>query len=120
MTKWYAEELAGINGKISPDRWLPFVKSMLGVTDLSDSISHYNMPGPDEIGAIDYQSELEKISEIERLGQIGVTYRIHGYGPEELFSRRISRANASSISMCSVQRYGYLSDNKLAMLRRSI
>ena len=120
MTKWYAEELAGINGKISPDRWLPFVKSMLGVTDSSDSISHYNMPGPDEIGAIDYQSELEKISEIERLGQTGVTYRIHGYGPEELFSRRISRANAGSISMCSVQRYGYLSDNKLAMLHRSI
>lgn len=118
MVKWYAEELAKINDHIKPEEWIPFVKDLLRVTDTSCMLNHYKMPGPKEFGAIDYQCELEKISAVEKAGQSGITYRIHGYGPDELFRKRVIRANESSIDLCSVQRYGYLSDNKLAMLRR--
>lgn len=120
MVRWYAQELAQINGKTLAEDWIPFAKNLLEVQDESLDIEHFRMPSPDEIGPIDFSSECRKVEETLRnaTDKSRASIRIHGYGPVEVFTDRVAFAAQCGYQDISVQRYGYLCDAKINSLRK--
>jgi hypothetical protein len=119
MVKWYAQELSEINGKTKPEEWLGFVKNLLELNDNHTEISDFRMPDPDEVGPITLDCEFKKMDE----ALIGITdlnkisFRLHGYGPVEVFKKRCTHAEKSAYKRVDIQRYGYTSENKLDHLK---
>lgn len=118
MVRWYAQQLYEINPDISLEKWIVFSKKMLEVEDSSNDFSHYCMPSPLDFGAISVETEEKKISEMRKAGL--KSYRLHAYGPDGLFRQRLEYALKSGFESVSIQRYGYLSDSKLKILKEYI
>lgn len=119
MVRWYSEELAKINGKTSPNDWIPFVKNLLQVTDDSDEIDFFKMPSPTEVGPIDFSSECKKIDAVYGMieDKEKASFRVHGYGTIDIFKQRIAYAKKCGFKSISIQRYGYLCDEKILSLK---
>lgn len=119
MVRWYSEELAKINGKTIANDWIPFVKNLLEVTDSSNEFEYFKMPSPTEVGPIDFDSECKKIASVLEL--VGNTekasFRVHGYGTTDIFKQRIAYARRCGYKNISIQRYGYLCDDKIISLK---
>ena len=117
MVNWYASELYSLNSGVPLSDWICFVKKLLEVTDPSCDIRHYVMPSPGEVGALDIDDERMKMKcSFEKDSNCLQTVRLHGYATDEEFEQRVSFAKAFSYERVSIQRYGYLSDEKIAML----
>lgn len=119
MVRWYAQELAHINGRTKAEDWISFAKNLLEVHDSSFDLEHFTMPSPDEAGPIDFTSECDKVLETFENSEdkSRASIRIHGYGPVEIFRNRISFASKCGYRNISIQRYGYLCDEKINLLK---
>ena len=97
----------------------PFVKNLLEVNDPSNEIEHFKMPSPTEVGPIDFETECKKIASIcEMVGDdTKSSFRVHGYGTIDVFKQRIAYAKACGYKNISIQRYGYLCDEKIMFLK---
>lgn len=122
MVGWYAQELVAINGKTEPDDWVPFVKNLLEVTDPSSKAGDFCMPEPDKIGPIDFSSESAKVRETyaDAVMKDKASIRLHGYAPVDIFRRRLECARDCGYENISIQRYGYMCDEKIMMLKEFI
>lgn len=121
MVRWYANDLSLIHGNSSPADWVPFVLGMLELESGDLSYDKFRMPRPDEIGAISLETERKKQEcALEAVGanrrNLGV--RVHGYGPRPMFQDRLKTAALEGFSEIGVQRFGYLSDEKLTDIGR--
>jgi hypothetical protein len=96
------------------------VRALANLFDLGDEItagrlSDYGYPDPDEAHPIPDAPQARKIRQV--LAQVGgraqVTPLVHGYGPLDDFRRRFQVVADSLADGAWVNRYGYLSDEKL-------
>jgi len=84
------------------------------------SLSDYGYPAPDEPHPISSEVQTQKIADVcHRVsGKAMVTPLVHGYGPLEDFERRLNLVADSPADGVWINRYGYLSDEKLAAISR--
>lgn len=96
------------------------VKSLAHLFDLGDDItaekiSDYGYPEPHEAHPIPNEPQIRKIEQAyaEVNGKALLTPLMHGYGPLDDFARRFKIVADSPADGVWINRYGYLSDDKL-------
>ena len=112
-------------GKVLLDRNLGLdeslvVKTLAHLFDLGDEItaqriSDYGYPNPDEPHPIPNEPQSRKIEQVmaETSDRTKITPLVHGYGPLDDFCRRFQVVADSPVYGAWINRYGYLSDEKL-------
>ncbi len=82
------------------------------------TLAEYGYPAPDQPHPISTEVQERKIAEV--CGKVGglalVTPLVHGYGPLEDFNRRLRLVAESQAAGVWINRYGYLSDDKLNVI----
>ncbi len=78
-------------------------------------LADYGYPAPDQPHPISSEVQAEKIAEVCRRvnGKALVTPLVHGYGPPDDFARRLELVVDSQADGVWINRYGYLSEEKL-------
>ncbi len=101
------------------------VKSLAHLFDLGDEITatridQYGYPGPDEPHPIPDEAQRRRIERVcaEVNRRAAVTPLMHGYGPLHDFVRRFRVVAESPVDGVWINRYGYLSDDKLDAVGR--
>ena len=101
------------------------VRSLAHFFDLGDDITatqidQYGYPAPDEPHPIPDEAQRRRIEQVcsEVNGRTLVTPLMHGYGPLADFSRRFKVVAGSPVDGVWINRYGYLSDEKLDTVGR--
>ena len=96
------------------------VRALAHLFDLGDEItaerlSDYGYPEPHEPHPIPVDCQARKIAQVcaEAAGRTLVIPLVHGYGPHEDFCRRFQVVAGSPADGVWINRYGYLSDDKL-------
>jgi hypothetical protein len=99
------------------------VRSLVNLMDLSDDderqrLADYGYPGPDDPHPIPNGPQLRKLSRVcSACGTPSVVVpSVHGYGPAEDFRRRLNLVVDSDTGGVWLNRYGYLSDEKLDVI----
>jgi len=117
MVEFWGNELLAANPGLDES---VLVKALAHLFDLGDEItaekiSDYGYPKPDEPHPIPNEAQVRKIEQViaETAGRAQVTPIVHGYGPFADFCRRLEVVVESSADGVWVNRYGYLSDEKL-------
>ncbi len=97
------------------------VRSLVNLFDLDDSatatrLEDYGYPLPDEPHPIPNRPQERRIQQAiaEVRGQADTTFLMHGYGPMDDFARRFRLVAESEADGVWINRYGYLSDEKLS------
>ena len=123
VTNW-ARELKSINPAL--DEGL-LVRALSLVFDMEDadfgsSIGDYAYPNPDQAHRAGTRAQERKIqtTNADTKQKIPVFPSVHGYGPLEDVARRFKIAWETGTSGMWINRYGYLSDEKLAMLKKLV
>lgn len=98
-------------------------RSLVSLMDLDDpanahSLSDYGYPEPDEPHPIPDEPQQRKIGQVLSAvdGRVPVWPLVHGYGPLDDFTRRFRVVANSEADGVWINRYGYLSDEKLAAI----
>ena len=88
------------------------------LTDGGRTLADYRYPEPDEAHPIPSETQARKLRQVVRAvgGRAKVHALVHGYGPLDDFRRRFALAVQSPVDGIWVNRYGYLSDEKLAAM----
>jgi hypothetical protein len=96
------------------------VRALIHLLDLADepveaTLDAYGYPNPDEAHPIPSSTQQRKIAQALRAagGQSQIYALVHGYGPLDDFCRRFQLVAESPADGCWLNRYGYLSDEKL-------
>ena len=116
MLRFYGDQLSEANPELS-DALL--VKALVKTLSIADddgfsSLNEYHYPEPDEAHPVGRQAQLDKIGKaLSEAGDTPIHVLAHGYGPLEDFQRRIKIAREASPHGAWVNRYAYLSDDKL-------
>ena len=90
----------------------------MGVDATGARLHDFRYPEPDEPHPVTDAAQLRKISQVldEVDGAALVTPIVHGYGPDSDFARRFAVAARCGADGTWINRYGYLSDRKLAAI----
>jgi hypothetical protein len=101
------------------------VKALVNLLDLADveggtQIDDYGYPEPDEPHPIPDEPQFRKINQALAVagGRTKIYPLVHGYGPLEDFSRRLQLVADSPADGVWINRYGYLSNEKLEAIGR--
>ena len=96
------------------------VRALVHLLDLDDgeggtSIEDYGYPAPDEPHPIPTAAQLRKLDQVIAVtrGRAKIYALVHGYGPLDDFRRRLQLVADSPVDGVWINRYGYLSDEKL-------
>lgn len=119
MLRFYADELKAANPGLSDGALARSLERVLGLRDEGAlRLEEYRYPEPDEAHAAGEKRMRERIEFARKQAGRTPVYAIaHGYGPVEDFRRRFRVAARSSPHGVWVNRYGYLSDAKLAAMK---
>lgn len=100
------------------------VRSLVHLLDLDDgdggtTIDDYGYPAPDEPHPIPTAAQLRKLDQVMSItrGRAKIYALVHGYGPLDDFRRRFQLVADSPVDGVWINRYGYLSDEKLDAIR---
>lgn len=100
------------------------VRAIVHLLDLDDGggksrIADYGYPEPDEPHPIPTSTQVRKLNQVmdATRGQTKVYALVHGYGPLDDFRRRLQLVADSPVDGVWINRYGYLSDEKLDAIR---
>jgi hypothetical protein len=121
MIKFWGDVLLARNSDL--DEAL-LVQALANLLDLSDGdegdklIQDYGYPEPDEAHPIPTSVQMRKIDQVMVAvgGKIPVHALVHGYGPLDDFKRRLQLVVDSKADGAWINRYGYLSDEKLDVI----
>jgi hypothetical protein len=97
-------------------------KTLVRLLDIADDqgpgkATDYHYPHPNEPHPAGNQAMQRKIDQARReAGKTPVYALAHGYGPADDFRRRVAAAWQASPAGVWVNRYGYLSDEKLRII----
>jgi hypothetical protein len=121
MVRFYGDALLAANPGL--DEQL-LVRAVVKIFDIADDeglphLSDYRYPEPDEAHPCGTGALKRKIRQTQAsAGETPVYALAHGYGSAEDFQRRLAAANAASQHGFWINRYGYLSDEKLDIIRQ--
>ncbi len=101
------------------------VRALVNLMDLTDgepaglTLATYDYPEPDAPHPIPNEPQRRKINQaLASVGGATPLYAlVHGYGPTDDFRRRLQLAADSPVQGVWINRYGYLSDEKLDVIR---
>jgi hypothetical protein len=120
MLRFYGDALVEANAGL--DEKL-LVRVLVHLLDIADDgglphLKDYHYPEPDEPHPCGTQALSRKIKQAQlSAGDTPVFALAHGYGPPEDFRRRLAAAHQAGMHGFWVNRYGYLSDEKLSIIR---
>ncbi len=123
IARWWSESLLAWNPGLEAGAVLAAVTAALDLpTPASEhrrTLADYGMPRPDEPHPITMAALTRKLDQaVAQAGAGGPCGAyVHSYRPPAEFALVLAAAQASTAHGCWVQRYGYLSDEKLAILR---
>jgi hypothetical protein len=119
MLRFYADQLLSANRELSDEL---LGKTLVRLLDVADDgglakATDYHYPEPNEAHPAGNQAMQRKIEQARReAGPIPIFALAHGYGPPADFRRRLVAAWQASPAGIWVNRYGYLSDDKLQII----
>ncbi len=117
----WANELKGINPALDEGPLVRALSMIFGFEDsgFGGSINDYRYPAPHEPHRAGTETQARKIltATADARGRIPVLPSVHGYGPLDDVARRFKIAWETGKSGMWINRYGYLSDEKLRMLK---
>jgi hypothetical protein len=123
MVKFWGDVLLEANSGLE-ERLV--VQTLVNLMDLADSaaghaqMAEYGYPNPDEPHPVPDAPQQRKIALARSLtnsgGAAAVYPLVHGYGPPDDFRRRLQLVADSAADGVWINRYGYLSDEKLAAI----
>jgi hypothetical protein len=119
MLRGYGDQLLAANPGISERLLVRALLVLLGIEDgdVSSSLSDYRYPAPDEPHPGGNEAQAHKIAQAQTsAGDCPVYTLAHGYGPADDFERRMQVAWNASPHGIWLNRYGYLSDEKLKVV----
>ena len=91
--------------------------NLFDIVDDNETVRHdtYGYPEPDEPHPIPDGPQIRKIAQVLSAvdGKAKVYALVHGYGPLDDFKRRLQLVADSPVDGVWINRYGYLSDEKL-------
>jgi hypothetical protein len=120
---WWSRTLLGWNPGLDEQAVLGAVQTVLDLPPPPDehrrTLAEYGMPRPDEPHPVAPAALTRKINEAVHLAgsEMACLAYVHGYRPASEFARALAAVRESDAPGCWVQRYGYLSDEKLAIMR---
>ncbi|MFN4260699.1 MAG: hypothetical protein ACK4RK_15490 [Gemmataceae bacterium] len=120
MLRFYGDALRQANPQLS-DKAL--TRALVRWFDIADddglpSLNDYRYPEPDEPHPAGLKALARKIHQAQAdAGQTPILALAHGYGPVDDFRRRLQAAAGASKYGFWINRYGYLSDEKMAVVR---
>ena len=121
MVKFWGDVLLAKNPGL--DETL-LVQALVNLLDLAEdeggtTIADYGYPEPDEPHPIPNAPQVRKLAQVKAAagGQAKIYALVHGYGPLDDFRRRLQLVVDSPADGVWINRYGYLSDEKLDVIR---
>jgi len=118
MLRFYGDAIAAANPEIDERLLTRALVSWLDIADDAGlpSLRDYRYPEPDEPHPVGSLAQARKIVEAQQAaGKVPVLALVHGYGPATDYRRRLEAAWQASQHGVWINRYGYLSDEKLAI-----
>lgn len=121
MLRFYGDQIREANPGLD-DRLL--TKFLVGALDFADdggfdSLQDYSYPGPDTPHPVGAEAQKRKIRQAQTdAGETPVYVLAHGYGPTEDFRKRLEIAREAGDHGYWVNRYAYLHDDKLEVIRQ--
>jgi len=119
MIRFYGDTLRAANPGISDSL---LVRALVRWFDIADGdglprLSDYAYPEPNAPHPVGARAQARKIVEAQReAGEVPVYALVHGYGPLDDFRRRLEAAWEASLHGVWINRYGYLTDDKLRVI----
>lgn len=123
ITRWWSETLLAWNPSLDEEAVLSAVTTALDLPAPANehrrTLADYGMPRPDEPHPITMAALTRKLDQAVALAGAGAPCQayLHSYRPAAEFVRVLAAAAESAAQGCWIQRYGYLSDEKLDILR---
>ncbi len=120
MLRFYGDQILGANPGLSSHL---LAKALVRWLDIADdggleTVEDYSYPAPDVPHPVGPMAQKRKIRQAQReAGDTPVYVLAHGYGPLEDFRRRLEVARDVGRHGYWVNRYAYLSDDKLEVIR---
>jgi len=116
ILRFYGDQLCQANPEIDPNVLVKVLVRLLGIADDEGlpSLEDYRYPEPDEPHPVGRAAQIAKIRTAQReAGAMPIHVLAHGYGPLSDFRNRIEVAREAGPHGFWINRYGYLSDEKL-------
>lgn len=120
--RFYGEQLKRNNPSLDEGLLVKVLSNWLGIQDQPylPRLADYKYPEPEEDHPVGEQAQALKIRDAQReAGETPVFSFVHGYGPVKDFGRRLNVGRAASAHGVWINRYEYLRDEKVALLRES-
>ena len=124
IVRWYAESILRWNPTLAEGEVIAAVRAALDLpswqTEHRRTLADYGMPLPDEPHLLTRESLIRKTDQLVALARgtgAAVAAYVHSYRPADEWREVLRAAKASRADTCWVQRYGYLSDEKLDIIR---
>ncbi len=120
ILRFYGDQLLAANPGLSSEL---LAKALVRLLDIADdagleSVTDYSYPDPDTPHPVGPLAQKRKIRQAQReAGSTPVYVLAHGYGPLEDFRKRLEVARDAGKHGYWVNRYAYLSDDKLDVIR---
>ena len=124
MVEFWGRALLERNPAVDERRIVASIARVMDLCDPHDErdlLTDFGYPAPDEPHPIEDQPQVRKIQHALRHTRRGGTAQVcplvHGYGPLDDFARRLQLVTESNVDGLWINRYGYLSDDKLRVVR---
>ena len=120
LPRWYGQTLKAWNADLGESQLLTAIKEGFNLTDdiVHPTFAHYHIPGPDENHPVHPETFRQRIDEVvsQVAGRVPVFPLAHAYRPAAQWKRKVAIVRDSPADGMWVQRYCYLSDEKLRIL----
>jgi hypothetical protein len=119
MLRFYGDAMRRANPRVSEAL---LVRALVGWFDIADDaglsrLDDYAYPEPDQPHPVGRQAQVGKLAEAQaEAGEVPVYGLAHGYGPADDFRRRLQAACEGAPQGVWINRYCYLSDEKLEII----
>ena len=120
MLRFYGDQILSANPGLSSSL---LARALVRLLDIADdgglgTVEAYSYPPPDVPHPVGSRAQARKIRQAQReAGDTPVYVLAHGYGPLDDFRRRLEVARDVGVHGYWVNRYAYLSDDKLEVIR---
>lgn len=122
MVDFWGRTLLQNNPGLDEHLLVAALTQLMDIVDNTDGagIDDYGYPLPDEPHPIPNPPQCRKIEQVlTAVGRACAVYPlVHGYGPQDDFERRLQLVADSHADGVWINRYGYLSDDKLSAIER--
>jgi len=120
IIKFWGDVLLAKNPGLSEEL---LVRALVNLLDVAEdqggnALEDYGYPKPDEPHPIPNEPQMRKIDQAKAAagGRAKIYALVHGYGPADDFRRRLQVVAESAADGVWINRYGYLSDEKLDII----